>query len=84
MNMNDLRQQHQLAALEAKLGTRQKAILDSLRDHGSWTDSDGTSWVWDTYGGTKKAMVALVRRGLVRVAKDGMWNGQKKDVYYPL
>ena len=83
--MKDIRAQHQLAAKEAKLGSTQKSILDALREHGAWIDSQRPSWVWSTVGGTRKAMIALVRRGLVHVEKGGAtWMNQPVDVYYPL
>jgi len=72
MNMTDLR-----------LGKRQFEILNSLREHGSWTDSQGTGWVYDSYGATKKTMDQLVNKGLARVAPDGKWNNQTVNVYYP-
>ena len=85
MDMKDLSQQPELADLEAKLGSTQKNILASLREHGAWTDSQRPSWVWSTVGGTRKAMISLVRRGLVHVEKGGgTFMGQPVDVYYPL
>ncbi len=83
--MKDLSDRPELAALEAKLGSTQKNILDSLREHGSWIDSQRPSWVWSTVGGTRKAMISLVRRGLARVDEGGeTWMNKPVDVYYPI
>ncbi len=85
MDMKDLNNRPELAALEAKLGSTQKDILEALRDHGSWYDSQRPSWVWSTIGGTRKAMQALVRRGLARVEEGaGEFMGSPVDVYYPI
>ncbi len=82
--MNDLTQRPELAELEAKLGTTQRNILDSLRDHKEWSDYDLTGWVYSTRGGTRKAMQALVKRGLARVAKQNIGPYKNVDTYYPL
>ena len=85
MDMNDLNTRPELAAIEAKLGTRQRDILRSLRDHKSWHDSQRPSWVWSTLGITRKAMQALVRVGLARVEEGaGEFMGSPVDVYYPI
>lgn len=83
--MTDLNTRPELAAIEAKLGTRQRNILEALRDHRSWHDSQRPSWVWDTLGITRKAMQALVRVGLARVEEGaGEFMGSPVDVYYPI
>lgn len=68
---------------DLKLGSKQKAILKALHQHGSWSKY-GSGWVWDTPGGTQKVMDILVAKGLARIEKDGKeWLGHKVDVYYP-
>jgi hypothetical protein len=68
---------------ELKLGSKQRNVLDALREHGSWDDSDGGGWVWDSRPGTKRVMDILVKKGLARVSPDGKWLGQVINVYYP-
>jgi len=46
-----------------KLGTKQRDVLDSLKQHGSWYA--GCGWLWDTTSGTRRVMESLVKRGLV-------------------
>jgi hypothetical protein len=84
MKMQDLQKNPDLTAAEAKLGSRQRDILDSLRDHKQWPDYQLTGWVYDSQGGTRKAMQALVKRGLARVEQEAIGPFKNVDVYYPL
>lgn len=82
--MSDLRKNPDIAAAEAKLGSTQKDVLISLRDHKVWRDYPMTGWVWSSQGGTRKLMQALVKRGLARVEQHDIGTFKNVDHYYPL
>jgi hypothetical protein len=53
-------------------------VLQSLREHGSWSDR-WCGWLWDTTSGTTRILETLVKRGLARkVVED------RRVAYYPL
>ena len=58
--------------MTSNLGSKQKAVLSSLHQHGGeWTSISG--WVWDTPGGTDRVLASLVRRGLVARIGNGQF-----------
>ena len=81
MKMQDLQQ---LDPREAKLGSTQRDVLESLRDHKYWADYDLTSWIWSNRGVTRKVMQSLVKKGVARVEREDIGHYKNVDVYYPI
>ena len=56
------------------LGSVQRGLLSSIREHGSWHNNGmGCGWLWDTPSNTKKVLDTLVRRDLVEVDEEGTY-----------
>lgn len=65
------------------LGKVQQAVLRNLREHGRW--SAGCGWLWDTYGGTKRVLDGLVKRGLVTTRQTMTVSGRNGvTIYEPI
>jgi hypothetical protein len=65
-----------------ELGSTQKQVLQSLRDHGSW--SRGCGWIWDNNSVTERVLDSLMARGLVHRTASQDDDGYIRVTYRPV
>ena len=59
-----------------KLGNVQHAVLEALKQHGSWSPNVH-NWVWDNINGAKRIMDSLVRAGYVTITEEQIERSQR-------
>ena len=68
------------ASAEPRLGTEQKAILESLVAHGHWSRAAG--WVWSTLSRTQKLLQALEKHRLVETREERVGLAARRSTVY--
>lgn len=58
---------------QRKLGERQIGCLRALISHSGWSENCRFSWVWSNCGETVRILDSLVKRGLAKRSKAGVY-----------